>query len=62
MKQKKFILCTFFILFTFLTVPAAAYAGESHEEDEDRPLAPYMIILNQENASLEHFQIGRAHV
>ncbi len=62
MKQKKFILCTFFILFTFLTVPAAAYAGESHEEDEDRPLAPYMIILNQENASLEHFPLKETTV
>ncbi len=62
MKQKKFILCTIFILFTFLTVPAAAYAGESHEEDEDRPLAPYMIILNQENASLEHFPLKETTV
>ncbi len=62
MKQRKFILCTIFILFTFLTVPAAAYAGESHEEDEDRPLAPYMIILNQENASLEHFPLKETTV
>lgn len=63
MKKKYFlsgiIFMSFIFIISFMLTPFAAYARETENdnENEDESLAPYMLILNRDNVSLEHFPL-----
>jgi len=61
MKKKRKFLCLIFTLFIFLLAPSSVHAMEEEDADEEKVIAPYIVILNGD-PSVDRFPLKETSV